>query len=106
MGIETDAVRELQDRDDPIEALFGRMRRAKAKLPYPEGTVFKFFVGCLNDDETRERYEDLLTRSYRCQNDLKKPGDLAVLDINGTFDKDGCYHVVSRYAILPEGAKQ
>jgi len=33
---------------------------------------------------------------------LKDPGDLAVLDMQGTFDKEGFYHVVSRYAIIPE----
>ena len=46
--------------------------------------------------------KSFLTKSFRCQNYLKNPGDLAVLDMQGTFDKEGFYHVVSRYAIIPE----
>lgn len=60
------------------------------------------FWGCLNDEATRLEYESILTKSFRCQNYLKNPGDLAVLDMQGTFDKEGFYHVVSRYAIIPE----
>lgn len=104
MGIETKAVMELADSMGEDEAFFGRGRKRK-NLPYPEETEFRFFVGCLNDDGDRLTYEALLTKSFRCQNDLKKPGDLAVLDMQGTFDKEGAYHVVSRYAIIPEKQK-
>ncbi|NME53145.1 hypothetical protein [Desulfovibrio piger] len=78
MGIETKAVRDLMNEEDGVEPLLGQRRRDKRSLPYPEETEF------------------------RCQNYLKNPGDLAVLDMQGTFDKEGFYHVVSRYAIIPE----
>ena len=100
MGVESKEVRELFDEESPIEALLGRSGNTKKRnLPYPEGTVFKIFVGCLHDDAKRAEYEHLLTTSYNCQNILEKPGDLALITIDGTFDKDGCYQVVARYAI-------
>ena len=102
MGIETRVVQELFDADSGDEALLGSRYGKRNLLPYPKETEFRFFIGCLNDETSRLQYEALLTQSYRCQNVLKKPGDLAVLDMQGTFDKEGCYHVVSRYAIIPE----
>ena len=101
MGIETKDVRELLDEEGPEEVLFGR-KSSKKLLPYPEGTVFRVFIGCLNNDEDRLEYEQLLTKSYQCQNILEKQGDLAIITIQGTFDKEGCYHVVARYAFLAE----
>lgn len=105
MGIETKAITEMLDEEGGSEALLGGRRKTRSNLPYPPETEFRFFVGCLNDEGDRLLYESLLTKSYRCQNNLKSPGDLAVLDMQGTFDKEGCYHVVSRYAILPEKVK-
>ena len=102
MGIETKAVNDLLNEEDGIEPLFGQRRKNKRALPYPEETEFRFFLGCLNDEASRLEYESILTKSFRCQNVLKDPGDLAVLDMQGTFDKEGFYHVVSRYAIIPE----
>ena len=102
MGIETKAVRDRMNEEDGVEPLLGQRRRDKRSLPYPEETEFRFFLGCLNDEATRLEYESILTKSFRCQNYLKNPGDLAVLDMQGTFDKEGFYHVVSRYAIIPE----
>ena len=97
MGIETKAVRDLMNEEDGVEPLLGQRRRDKRSLPYPEETEFRFFLGIavLSD-------KSFLTKSFRCQNYLKNPGDLAVLDMQGTFDKEGFYHVVSRYAIIPE----
>ena len=95
MGIESEGIKEESN-----EPLFGKSK--KKRLPYPEETQFKFFVGCLDDEADRLEYEQLLTKSFLCQNELKKPGDLAVLDMNSSFDKQGHYHVVSRYAIIPE----
>ena len=84
MGIETKAVRDLMNEEDGVEPLLGRRRRDKRSLPYPEETEFRFFLGCLNDEATRLEYESILTKSFRCQNYLKNPGDLAVLDMQGT----------------------
>ena len=98
MGIESEGIKEESN-----EPLLGKSK--KKFLPYPENTKFKFFVGCLDNEEDRLAYEDLLTKSFVCQNVLKNPGDLAVLDISSQFDKQGRYHVVSRYAILPEKEK-
>lgn len=103
MGIETKEVNELLDGDSEIEALFGNSakRSRRDRLPYPEKTVFKMFVGCLNDEADKLEFEQLLTKSFQCQNELIESGDLAMLTLDGTFDKEGCYHVVSRYAYLP-----
>ena len=103
MGIESKEVKTLLNEDDPVETLFGQIRdRFKTELPYPPETVFRVFVGCLNDIPSRMEYEALLTKSFHCQNNLENPGDLALLTIQGSFDKEGCYHVVARYAIIPE----
>lgn len=85
MGIETKAVNDLLNEEDGIEPLFGQRRKNKRALPYPEETEFRFFLGCLNDEASRLEYESILTKSFRCQNVL-----------------EGFYHVVSRYAIIPE----
>ena len=87
------------------EALFGRApsgKRGGGQLPFPKETVFRVFIGCLDDPAKREEYEALLTQSYRCQAYLKNPGDLTITSISGSFDKEGCYHVVAPYAIIPE----
>lgn len=103
MGIETKEVTELLDAEEPVEALFGKSKKRtrRSKLPYPEKTVFRMFVGCLNDEADKLEFEQLLTKSFQCQNELVESGDLAMLTLDGTFDKEGCYHVVSRYAYLP-----
>lgn len=102
MGIESREPQALQNEFGEEEATFGNLGRKKWKGIYPENTVFRVFTGCLNIPEEREEYERLLTKSFRCQNVLKNPGDLALLTLNGTFDKGGDYHVACRYAILPE----
>ena len=100
MGIESTDVQKLLNEDDAPEALLGS--RSKKSLPFPENTEFRVFIGCLDDPGMRAEYEALLTKSYRCQSRLKNPGDLAMITLQGSFDKEGCYHVVSRYAVLPE----
>ena len=70
-------------------------------LPFPIGTVFRYYVGCLNDGVTRAEVSDLMTRSYRTQGILKNPGDIWVISETGTFDKNGLYNVVIKYAELP-----
>ena len=104
MGIENDDVKKLAVDDDPFEPLFGRFKKDKDLGPYPPETVFRVFTGCLSDELAKIEYEHLLTKSYRCQNVLKAPGDLALITLNGTFDKNGQYHVACRYAIIPETA--
>lgn len=102
MGIENTDVKKLANDDDPFEPLFGKFKKDKNIGPYPPETVFRVFTGCLSDDADRLEYEQLLTKSFRCQNLLKEPGDLALVTLNGTFDKNGHYHVACRYAIIPE----
>lgn len=100
MGYESKEAIDMSKNDEGEgEALLGRF---KPKMPYPKQTEFKVFVGCLDDIVSRLEYENLLTKSYQCQNNLKKPGDLAMLTLQSTFDKEGRFHVVARYAILPE----
>ena len=101
MGIESQNIQEFSN--GPAEALLGSFSKSRNPLIYPKETEFRIFVGCLNDEVKRLEYEQLLTRSFRCQNELTKPGDLALLNMEHTFDKDGCFHIVARYAILPEG---
>lgn len=106
MGIETKPVQELQDEQSPLEALFGKIsERNRRHTGYPDNTVFKVFVGCMYDDDSRLEWERLLTKSFHCQNVLEKPGDLAIVTLNGTFDKVGAYHVAARYAIIPPEVK-
>lgn len=102
MGIENNDVKKLENEDSPIEALFGKFKKEKNIGPYPPETVFRVFTGCLSDEAVKLEYEHLLTKSFRCQNYLKEPGDLALVTLNGTFDKNGDYHVACRYAIIPE----
>lgn len=102
MGIESGDIKKIENEDDPFEPLFGRFKKDKNIGPYPPETVFRVFTGCLNDEADKLEYEDLLTKSFRCQNYLKNPGDLAMITLNGTFDKGGQYHVACRYAIIPE----
>lgn len=102
MGIENNDVKKLENDDNPIETLFGRFKKDKSIGPYPPETVFRVFTGCLTDTGDKTEYENLLTKSFRCQNVLKDPGDLAIVTLNGTFDKNGNYHVACRYAIIPE----
>ncbi len=103
MGIESEKIKDFSN--DPAEALLGSFGKSRNPLLYPKETEFRIFVGCLNDEAKRLEYENLLTRSFRCQNELKNPGDLALLNMEHTFDKEGCFHLVARYAILPEGGQ-
>lgn len=102
MGIESREAQSLKEEESPVEAMFGNLRKREIELPYPKETVFRVFTGCLNNEADRLEYEALLTKSFQCQNILKNPGDLALLTLNGTFDKMGMYHVACRYAIIPE----
>ena len=101
MGIESKEIQQLADDSDDAEALFGSRRRNNGKL-YPDETVFRVFVGCMEDASDKLMYESLLTKSFQTNNDLRRPGDLALLEVQGTFDRDGCYRVYARYAIIPE----
>lgn len=102
MGIESREAQSLKDEESPVESLFGNLKKRAAEPIYPKETVFRVFTGCLNDEDAKLEYEALLTKSFHCQNNLKNPGDLALLTLNGTFDKMGMYHVACRYAIIPE----
>ena len=68
-----------------------------------ETTVIRYFVGCLTNESNRVILEDIMTKSLRCQDQLKKLGDILVLSEQGSFDKDGCYNVVVKYMEIVEG---
>lgn len=72
---------------------------------FPKETVLKLFTGSLSDPNDCAIAEDLLTRSMRIQGYLKNPGDVAIIDRNGTFDKNGDYHIYIYYAMMPEKPK-
>jgi len=102
MGYETKDVNDLLNSDSPVETLPGSFGKQGNSALLPKDAVFRVFIGCLNDDNMRLFYEELLTKSYKCQGVLKNPGDLALITMQNTFDKEGCFHVVARYAIIPE----
>jgi hypothetical protein len=103
MGIETKDVNAAFELSDPTEALAGSLGGSTkgSVTGYPKEAVFRVFVGCLNEPDKRAEYETILTRSFNCQNVLKNSGDLAIHVLQGTFDKDGYYHVAVRYIYLP-----
>ena len=72
----------------------------------PKDAVIRMFAGNISDPYDRSMAEELLTKSLRCQGYLKEPGDLAVFERTGTFDKSGDYHIYLYYAILPEKKKE
>lgn len=91
-------------RAESSEPLFGASQdriSPQSEMPFPMETVFRYYVGCLNDDVTRAEVSDLMTRSYRSQGVLKNPGDVWVISEAGTFDKNGLYNVVVKYAEIP-----
>ena len=69
---------------------------------FPKEAVLKLFTGSLSNPEDCAIAEDLLTRSMRIQGYLKKPNDVAIIDRQGTFDKNGDYHIYIYYAMMPE----
>lgn len=68
---------------------------------FPKGTVLRIFTGNMADQGDTAVAETILTKSMNCAGDLKKPGDVAVIDKQGTFDKAGEYHLYLYYAELP-----
>lgn len=83
------------------EPLFGRGRKAAAP-PFPPDTEYRYFKGNLDHAEAKAELERLMTRSMRCQAELKKPGDVCVIAESGTFDKEGGYTVVLKYLCIPD----
>lgn len=69
---------------------------------WPDGCVIRMFTGNLSDPADLATAEDLLSRSMECGGYLKKPGDIAVLERSGTFDKMGEYHIFLYYIELKE----
>lgn len=85
------------------EPLFGRGRKAAAP-PFPPETEYRYFKGNLDHAKAKAELERLMTRSMRCQADLKKPGDVCVIAESGAFDKEGGYSVVIKYLCIPESS--
>ncbi len=84
------------DLDDPI---FGKFK--KKNEWYPKGTQIRYFVGCLQDDATKDELESIMTKSLTCAGNIKNSGDIFVITEQGTFDKEGSYHVSVKYLYLP-----
>ena len=84
---------------DSDEPLFGK--RQKSLNWYPPNTQIRYFVGCLQDDTTKAELEALMTRSLTCAGKIEKSGDTFVISEQGTFDKEGSYHVSVKYLYLP-----
>ena len=83
------------------EPLFGRGRKAAAP-PFPPETEYRYFKGNLDHAKAKAELERLMTRSMRCQAELKKSGDVCVIAESGAFDKDGGYNVVIKYLCIPD----
>lgn len=64
------------------------------------GTVVRYFVGTLTNESDVLMLQDLMTRSMKCRDQLKEVNDVLVINEQGTFDKEGCYHVVVKYLEL------
>ncbi len=65
-------------------------------------TRVRYFVGTLTNESDVLMLESLMTRSLRCQDKIQGVGDVIMLSEQGTFDKEGCYHIVVKYLEVVE----
>ena len=70
---------------------------ATAKL---ERVVVRFLVANMQFIHEREQAEEIFTKSLQCENTLKSPGDVCVFADYHSFDKEGNFTVVIKYAEL------
>jgi len=75
--------------------------KSRVVLPFPDTTQIKYLTGCMSDESFREELGCIMTNSFRCGGVLKKSGDQCVITETGSFDKNGAYFVVIKYAELP-----
>lgn len=66
------------------------------------GTVVRYFVGTMTNESDVLMLQELMTRSMKCRDQLNEIGDVLVINEQGTFDKEGCYHVVVKYIEMVE----
>ena len=102
MGKETAEIRDTQmATGEDSDLYFGKKLNRKEEWITP-GTQIRYFTGCLTDDDTRAELERIMTKSLETGGLVRKPGDIFVITENGTFDKDGCYHVAVKYMVMAE----
>ncbi len=98
---------DLINMDEQLEGVGNPFyKKDKKESFFPEGTVLKLFTGNLTEPGDRAVAESLLTKSMQVQGYLKNPGDVAIIDRNGTFDRNGDYRIYIYYAMLPETPKK
>lgn len=104
MGIETADIRKAAEAtgscDEDMEPVLGRTSRQKSL--FHKNTEMRYLKGCLDDETVRLKVEELMTRSMHSPAMPKKAGDVAVISEQGTFDKEGLYHVLIKYMIVPD----
>ena len=97
--------------EDALQPQFGTgepilgAKKNKPWLPFPETTIIKYYTGCVTDEETRNFLSLVATNSFKCGGILTKKGDCCIISETGSFDKEGNYFVVLKYAELPEDVK-
>jgi hypothetical protein len=72
--------------------------------PELKDIVVKFLVANMKFPDQREHAEDIFTRSLQCENNLSKPGDVCVFADYHSFDKEGNFTAVIKYAEFPKQA--
>jgi len=63
--------------------------------------VVRFLVANMQFPDHREQAEAIFTKSLQCENNLSKPGDVCVFADYHSFDKEGNFTVVIKYAEFP-----
>ena len=104
MGIESVDIKKAADAsgdfDDSMEPTLGGF--AKKRTAFHKHTEMRYLKGCLDEPEIRAQVEELMTRSMHSPAMPKNVGDVAVISEQRTFDKEGLYHVVIKYMIVPD----
>ena len=63
-----------------------------------ETVQVKYIVCYMSDTQHKEEAERILTQSLRCENALRKAGDICVFKEESHFDREGEYCVALKYA--------
>lgn len=58
----------------------------------------RYYVAAMDDPKDRAAVEHLMTRSLRSGDALREVGDVCIFREDNTFDKEGGYFVVVKYA--------
>ena len=77
-------------------------KKLNRKEPWiPNGTEIRYFTRCITNEDDRIELERIMTKSLKTGGVVQNPGDMFVINEAGSFDKDGCYHVIVKYMVLP-----